>query len=373
MQPEPFALERYFARHEFSARYLLSSSDCEALGLNELLAFADENTRDLWDGLRLGYTESSGHPRLREAIAELYLGLADDDVLVLAPEEGIYLLMHALLRPGDHVVTTFPGYQSLYSLAEAIGCRVARWQPDEAAGWRFDLGDLTALLEPQTRLVVINFPHNPTGATLSEADFRALVALLQARGITLLSDEMYRYLEYMPASTLPAACALYDRAVSLGGLSKSFGLPGLRIGWLASRDQELLRRIQQLKDYTTICSSAPSEILALIALQNRQNILETQKKRASGTRARLVDFMNSYQHVFTWQPPAGSSVCFPRMKTVTDTLAFSDRCVQETGIMLVPSRMFHYGDRHLRIGFGRANFPQGLAAFGKYLDQLFDG
>lgn len=370
MALEPFALERYFARHEFSARYLLSSSDCEALSLQELLALADDETRQLWGNLRLGYTESPGHPRLRAAIAGLYSGLAADEVLVMAPEEGIFLLMHALLGPGDHVVTTFPGYQSLYSLAEAIGCRVGRWEPDEAAGWRFDVAHLERILTPDTRLVVANFPHNPTGATLSPAEFSALVDMLQGRGIPLLSDEMYRYLEYPPASTLPAACELYPGAISLGGLSKSFGLPGLRIGWLAAHDRDLLSRAQQIKDYTTICNSAPSEILALIALHNRSTILSAQKQRTRANLDRLVEFMHTYRHVFDWHPPAGSSVCFPRMKLIENTLEFCDRCVQETGIMLVPSRMFHYGDHHVRIGFGRANFTEVLSNFGAYLDQV---
>ena len=257
MQIPPFELERYFARYEFSARYLLSSSDCEALTLKALLGMANEEHRRMWEEMTLGYTESPGHPRLRNAIAGLYNGLEVEDTLVVAPEEGIFLLMHALLKPGDHVICTFPGYQSLYEIPRTIGCKVSLWEPEETSGWQFDLDRLATLLQPDTRLVVVNFPHNPTGALPSRETFEALIDLLEKRGIYLFCDEMYRGLEFAPGTTLPAACETYNQAVSLAGLSKAYGLPGLRIGWLATRDRPLLTRAAQLKDYTTICASAP--------------------------------------------------------------------------------------------------------------------
>jgi hypothetical protein len=140
MQIAPFELERYFGRYEFSARYLLSSSDCEALSLAGLLAMADDQMARMWRELRLGYTESWGHPLLREEIAGLYNGLAAENVLTVVPEEGIFLLMQALVRPGDHVVCTMPGYQSLYEIARSIGAEVDGWYPHEDQGWRFNPG-----------------------------------------------------------------------------------------------------------------------------------------------------------------------------------------------------------------------------------------
>jgi len=156
--------------------------------------------------------------------------------------------MTSLLKAGDHVVSTFPGYQSLYEIARAIGCEVSLWMPDEEAGWRFRIEELERLLLPTTRLVVANFPHNPTGALPTSSEFETIIDVVRGVEATLLSDEMYRGLEFDAARTLPAACDLYERALSLSGLSKAYGLAGLRIGWLAGRDADVLGRIAEAKD-----------------------------------------------------------------------------------------------------------------------------
>lgn len=369
MQIPIFQLERYFAQYEFSARYLLSSSDCESLSMSDLLSMADTEMTDAWETLKLGYTESWGHPLLREEIARIYDQVAADGVITVVPEEGIFLTMHALLIPGDHIVCTFPGYQSLYEIARAIGCEVSTWEPDEDRGWYFDIDDLESKLRSNTKLVVVNFPHNPTGFMPTRADFTSIVGLIREQGAYLLSDEMYRFLEVAPGTTLPAACDLYERAYSLSGLSKSFGLPGLRVGWLATQDLQGLELISQLKDYTTICGSAPSELLAIIALRNQEYILAAQNGSVRRNLAVLDDFFNHYQEQFSWNRPKGGSISFPRMLAVEDTYAFSEKVVAETGIMLAPSRAFQYGDHHLRIGFGRENLPQVIELFGEYLDQ----
>jgi aspartate/methionine/tyrosine aminotransferase len=368
---EPFALERYFARYEFSARHLLSCSDCEALTMASLISLADGKTRKMWADLKLGYTDALGHPGLRRAIAAIYNDFQPEEVLVAVPEEGIFLLMQALLSSGDHVVCTFPGYQSLYAVARSIGCRVSFWTGDESQGWRFDVGQLAKILQANTRLVVVNFPHNPTGYLPTRGDFETLVDLLRERNIHLLSDEMYRFLETDDATTLPAACELYDKAVSLSGLSKSFGLPGLRIGWTVTRDHKLLGAMAGLKDYTTICSSAPSEILAIMALENRETIVAQQKTRLKKNTAVLDQFWHDFRDDIKGRSPQAGTLCFPRMEIVADTYNFCEELVREAGIMLVPSRMFAYGDHHVRIGFGREDFPEVLARFGKYLRNRF--
>jgi aspartate/methionine/tyrosine aminotransferase len=366
---EPFALERYFAKHEFTARHLLSCSDCEPLSLAELLAMADAETEKLWRELRLGYTESAGHPLLREEIAGLYPELGADGVLVAAPEEAIFLFMQAVLEPGDHVVCAFPVYQSLHAVARSIGCEVSAWEPEESRGWRFDVGRLESLLRASTRLVVVSFPHNPTGYVPSRSDFESLVDLVSRRGIDLLSDEMYRLLALDPGTTLPAACDLAPKAHSLFGLSKSFGLPGLRVGWIASRDRRLLERMAVLKDYTTICASAPSEILALMALRRRSAIVEHQLARVRGNLQTLAAFFTGREHLFSWIPPRGGSVCFPRLLFTDDARAFCEALVTRSGIMLVPSTLFDYGNQHVRVGFGRADLPEVLDRFGEHLDR----
>lgn len=365
----PFQLERYFAKYEFSARYLLSSSDCESLSMQELLAMADPEMHDLWEQLRLGYTESWGHPLLRHEIAGLYQGIDQLDVLTVVPEEGIYLTMRALLKPGDHMICTFPGYQSLYEVAHSIGCEVTSWEPDEEQGWEFPLADLEEKIRPNTRLVVVNFPHNPTGFLPGRDEFIALMNLVRQSGAYLLSDEMYRFLEVEPGTTLPAACEFYERAISLFGLSKTFGLPGLRAGWLVSPDSQLLEQISRLKDYTTICGSAPSELLAIIALRNRREIINQQTARVRRNAALLKAFIVEHPDRFTLNPPIGGSICFPRMLGVENTYAFCEQLVKDSGIMMAPSRVFQYGDQHVRVGIGRENFPDVLELFARYLDQ----
>lgn len=371
MKIKTFALERYFAEHEFSAEILLSSSDCESLSMSELLDLADSQTRGLFRDLKLGYTETNGHPALRDAIAGLYKGLERDDILVVVPEEGIFLLMQAILNSGDHVVCTFPGYQSLYEVARSIGCEVSFWTPDEEKGWRFSVQRLKTLIRDDTRLVVVNFPHNPTGFLPTLEDYESLLEIVSGHGAYLLSDEMYRFLELDPDAVLPPACEQYARAVSLCGLSKSFGLPGLRIGWVASRDRRILDRISRLKDYTTICNSAPSEILGLMALRGRESIIAAQRSRIEKNILLLDRFFEDYSDCFRWNRPQSGSICFPRMKTVADTFVFCETLVKETGVMLAPSCMFHYGDHHVRFGFGRDDLSKGLERLSDYLELHF--
>ncbi|HWT82776.1 MAG TPA: aminotransferase class I/II-fold pyridoxal phosphate-dependent enzyme, partial [Candidatus Methylomirabilis sp.] len=264
----PFQLERYFARYEFSARYLLSPSDCESLSLKEVLALASPQSQELWENLSLGYTESPGHPRLREAVSGLYRSIQPGDVLVAAPEEAILVAMQVLLSPGDEVVVLGPAYQSLHEIARWIGCRVVDWQLVPAgSGWALDLDRLKSLLSHRVRLLVVNFPHNPTGFLPARAELEKILELAASAGCTVFSDEMYRGLEYSPTDRLPSVCDLAENSLSLSGMSKAYSLPGLRIGWLATRQPGLVAKLQSFKDYTTICSSAPSEILALAGLQ----------------------------------------------------------------------------------------------------------
>jgi aspartate/methionine/tyrosine aminotransferase len=366
-----FEIERYFAQHEFSARHLLGCSDCEPVPMDELVGMADGEARDLWDSLRLGYTESAGHPLLRAAIADSYPTIDPSGVLVAAPEECIYLTMTSLLEPGDRVVCTFPGYQSLYEIARSIGCEVSLWMPDEQAGWRFRIEDLAELLCDETRLVVANFPHNPTGALPSVAEFEAMVDLVRGAGAALLSDEMYRGLEIDDADLLPAACDLYERAITLSGLSKAYGLAGLRLGWLATHDADALGRIAEAKDYTTICSSAPSEILALIALRNRDVLIGRQRARVARNLGHVDRLFDERAELVRWNRPRAGSVGFPRVDCTDDTDRLCCDLIEEAGILLVPSSVFAYGTKHVRIGFGREDLPEAIERFDAWLGDRF--
>ena len=252
-----FALERFFAKYEFTTEHLMCSSDCEPQRLQELLRHADAESLRLWENLSLGYTESQGLPLLRAEIAKLYATLSADELTVVAPQEGIFLAMDVLVQPGDTIICTFPGYQSLYERAQSLGCTVHEWrpQPDPATGrLRFRMEELERLLgaAEDLKMVVVNFPHNPTGKSLRPEEWRRLFELLAARGARapyLFSDEMYRGLEHDPAQRLPSAVDMgYERAVALSGVSKALSLPGLRIGWLATKDARVLAAVAHMKD-----------------------------------------------------------------------------------------------------------------------------
>lgn len=368
MQIGAFKLERFFAAHEFTARYLLSASDCEALALADLLALADEEASGLWRGLKLGYTESPGHPLLRAAAAGLYAGIAADEILIAAPEELIFIAMNVLLAPGDHAIVAFPGYQSLYEVAVALGAAVTRWPlRPTATGWRLDLVALEQSITPATRLLVVNFPHNPTGFLPSRAELDAIIGLAQRNHLYLFSDEMYRLLEYDPAQPLPSVADLYDRGIALSGLSKSFALPGLRIGWLATHDRDFLARAAAFKDYTTICNSAPAEILGIIALRSRQQILARNRAIIRANLARAAQFFAAHTDRFRWLPPQAGSVAFPQLTTGQPVATFCSELLAQRSLLILPGDVFDYAGNHFRIGLGRRNFGEALGVLEQHL------
>jgi aspartate/methionine/tyrosine aminotransferase len=362
MQIQDFKLERFFAEYEFKAHYLLSPSDCEALGQSELLEMADAKSLALWRELRLGYTESQGHPLLRQEIAWLYEVIQPEQVIVAAPEEAIFIAMHTLLRPGDQVVTLFPAYQSLYEIARASGAQVLPWSFQATpSGWRLDLKQLEILISPKTRLLVINFPHNPTGYLPERAEWQAIIDLARRYGVYIFSDEMYRLLEYDPAERLPAVCDVYERGVSLSGLSKSMALPGLRIGWLATQAPELIQSWLAFKDYTTICNSAPGEILAIAALRARQAILERNLGIIQTNLGQALAFFDRHAGLFEWLAPRAGSVAFPRWRGPGKVEPFCQDLLEQRSVMIVPGSIFDFPGGYFRVGLGRINFPEALA------------
>ena len=367
MKIQSFKLERYFAKYEFSAKYLLSSSDCESLTQREVLALADEETKSLWNNLKLGYTESQGLPLLREEISKLYQNASIEDILVVAPEEAIFITMNSILNKGDHNICTYPGYQSLYEIARAIGCEVTKWLPDEEIGWRFDPNFLIDNMKPNTKLIVCNFPHNPTGYLPPSKDFTTIINIAKEHEIHLFSDEMYRFLEYDTKDRLPSASDMYDKGISLFGMSKTFGMPGVRLGWVITKDQELYKQMNEWKDYTTICTSAPSEILSLIALRAKEKIISRQLSLLQRNQKTLDEFFKSYSDIFTCVSPKAGSICFPRLHLDQGAHNFCQKVIQETEIMLLPSTVYEYDDQHVRIGFGRQNMVEVLKILEKYL------
>jgi aspartate/methionine/tyrosine aminotransferase len=362
MRIADFALERYFARWEFALRHVACASDIEGWSMAELLDLADDETRSMWDGLRLGYTESTGHPLLRAEIAKLYDQIEADDVLVFAgAEEAIFCLMSTALDAGDHVVVTWPGYQSLYEVARSAGANVALHMLREEEGWSLDVDRLVRSLHADTKMIVVNAPHQPTGMLPTEAEWRRLATECSSRGIRLVADEVYRFLEHDGAATLPAGADLDDRAISIGVMSKTFAMAGVRIGWLATRDRSVLEQCARLKDYTTICSAAPSEVLALIGLRARDRVVARSREIVAANLRVLDAFFARRADAFTWVRPRGGSTGFPRLvdggPAGPSADAFAARMVEETGVLLLPSSVLGFDDHHVRIGLGRTDLP----------------
>jgi aspartate/methionine/tyrosine aminotransferase len=370
MRIAEFALERFFARWEFAARHLLCASDVEGWAMADVLGLADDETRAHWDNLKLGYTESTGHPLLRAEIASLYDSLEAEDVLTFAgAEEAIFCLSNVLLGPGDHALVTWPGYQSLWEVGRAAGATMSLHALRESDGWALDVERIRRSLHPNTKLVVVNAPHNPTGMLPSAAEWQALTELCAEAGIHLLADEVYRYLEFEAGDRLQSGADALGRGISLGVMSKSFAMAGLRIGWLATRDRSLLARIMAFKDYTTICSSAPSEILSLIALRARDRVLARSREIVDSNMALLDGFFERWAGTFEWVRPRGGSIAFPRLLSKTTTIdRFAADLVETEGVLIAPGSIFGMADGHFRIGFGRMDLPVALAGLERFAE-----
>jgi aspartate/methionine/tyrosine aminotransferase len=366
LQIAPFAIERYYERWEFQAELMLSSSDCESLTIAQLLEL-EPDARERLHSLWLGYTEVPGSPELRAAIASRHERAQAADVLTLAAaEEGIFLAYHALLAPGDHAVVEAPCYGSAIEVARSTGARVSLWQRHAQDGWEHDVEELARLLRADTKLIYINSPHNPTGTHMPAASFERVVELARERGAVLFSDEVYRGLEHNPGDRLPAAADVYERAISLGSVSKSYGLPGLRIGWLTSREPALLARISDLKLYTTICSSAPSELLVALAVRHSDRLIERSRQRVLANLELMDALIERRSELFEWVRPTAGPIGFPRVAVESDVQAWCERIAARAGVLLLPGAV--YGQpQHVRLGFGRADLVKAIERLEGYL------
>lgn len=368
MKLKPFALERYFAQHEFSAKYLLSSSDCDGLSMSEVLNLATREERKQWDELKLGYTESKGWPALRESIASLYQNILPEEVVVMSPGEVNFIAMHVQLEKGDHVICMAPAYQSLYEVVNGLGCELTFWNPaPNHNDWYYDPEDLKKLFRSNTKLLIINFPHNPTGYIPSQDEYQKIIQLAEEHRVTIFSDEMYHGLERNVKDRLTPLCEISDRGISLWGMAKTFALAGVRLGWMVCRDAPLREEIAAFKDYLTICSSGPSEVLSWIALNHHKVIVESNREKINTNIRLFSSFCDQHPETFTFVPPRAGSTGFVKLNLPETALSFSERLIKDTGIMTLPSEMFEFGDRHLRIGFGRKNMPETLSVLDHYL------
>lgn len=373
----PFQIEQY---EGWLAKVgCLSDSDSEPLSLSELLKLADPECQTLWENLSLGYPlHVQGDPLLREQIvSEFYPSSSSiDQINCMAPQEGIFCALQALLETGDHVIVMAPSYQSLSEVPRSMGCRITHWLPDlvrdenEDPWFRFDPQTLRATFSQnrgRTKLLVVNLPHNPTGALPTQEEWQDIIEICREHGCYLFCDEMYRGLEHEGVDRLEPAVEAYERGISLSGLSKAFGLAGLRMGWVVGREDGFMKRLQEIKDYTTICTSTPSQVLSLVALRNTNTLLERCQRIVHDTRGQVEDFCREHDDILEWTNPRAGTFVFPKLlQEQPSARVYCDDILGRANIMLLPSSLFEYGeqikdDSRVRISLGRRSIPETLA------------
>ncbi len=374
-----FRLEVYLGEHEFCLRHHLTASDAQTLTISELLAYGTDDDRTAFDNLGLTYIATWGTEPLREAIATTYEHVDGEHVLCFSgAEEAMFWALQVLLEPGDHAVVTVPNYQSMEEIPIAVGAEVTGlplWEGEGASlRWTLDLDRLRALLRPTTRVVAVNVPNNPTGFVPDQETWRALIELCDERGIRVLSDEVYRGLEVDRARMLPQAADLSETAVSLNVMSKAYGMPGLRTGWLACRCRALLERLERCKHYTTICNAGPSEFLATLALRNAEPIRARNRAIITQNLTHLDTLFAKHADLVDWRRSDGGCVAFPRYLGANGVEAFCASLITEHSAVLLPASISASSlavvpaDR-FRIGFGRANMREGWAALDEHLTE----
>lgn len=340
----------------------LCASDVEPYNIQSLLDLAGPSARRQLEQQSLGYPDSQGSHSLRAQLAGMYgPQIGPEHVTICAPQEGILLSMLSMLQPGDTVVAVTPAYQSLQEIARSIGCEVRPWEvqweqrTDGVLIPRFDPESLQQLLHGAS-VLVLNFPHNPTGALPSATDWARIQELCQERQVRIFNDEMYKGLEGQPQLELPSAAEVPGGHVSLGGLSKWAAMPGLRIGWVVCQDLDLVQELNCLKDYVSICPPGPSELLAELAIQHKERVLHRSQLLCSDGRDAVREFCGRHSEWIEWVEPFGTSVCFPRLKTASAGSWCQQLAKDEqTRLMLIPSGLFEMGDAHVRFGYGRSN------------------
>ncbi len=367
MKLNDFKLEVFFGKHEFTAPYLLTQSDCESMTINELFKY-EPGLKEPFLNMWLGYTEVSGNPELREAIADLYPTMTPENIIVHAgAQEPIFNFMNVMLNKGNHVITQFPVYQSLFEVANSIGCEVSKWNLKQTEkGWQMNIEELKELIKPNTRLIVLNSPNNPTGYAFRKEEIEAIAEIARNHNIYVFCDEVYKGIE-LDNIKRPWFADCYEKGISLGVMSKSYGLSGLRIGWVATKDADLIEKLIKMKHYTSICSSGPSEFLAAVALKHSDEILRRNLNIIKQNLKTADDFFQRHPQLFVFNKPMAGPVAFIKMNIKMPVDQFCNKLVEEKGVLLLPAEIYSYEGQYVRMGFGRKSFAKSLAKFEEYL------
>jgi len=371
----PFGVERWFSRYEFTVGVNIAESCIKPLSLKEIADIAGPAFLEEFEGLTFGYTDGSGDPALRRAVASMYEGATEDNVLVtVGAIEANFLAFNALIQPGDEVISVFPAYQQLYEVPEAAGAVVKRWVLRRENRFAPDLDELRRLITPRTKMIVINFPHNPTGVALSPELLEEICGIACERGILLHSDEVYRGLRLDGGPPSPSAWD-YRRGgvVVVGSMSKAFGLSGARIGWIVA-SPEIIRRCAELRDYVSICPAKAGEVVARAVLENRVKVMERNRWIALENYGILREWLRENEEFVGAVLPFEGVVAFPWLRFPMPSEEFCEGLVREHDVLVVPGSRFET-EGHFRVGFGyaREKLIAGLDRLSTYLRKVARG
>ncbi|MCE1253970.1 MAG: aminotransferase class I/II-fold pyridoxal phosphate-dependent enzyme [Anaerolineae bacterium] len=376
MKIETFELERWMTRHELNVKYDIAESGVFPLSLNNLLAFEDPQQREALlerlINLRLGYNEAVGTFELRSLLASTYENCTADNILVTTGAiEANFLVMNTLLNPGDHVVAVYPAYQQLFSVPRAIGCDVSRWKVEAEKGFKYDVEALKKLVTPKTRLIVMNTPHNPSGAMLSAEEMQYVYDLAESVDAKILCDEAYRWITVPGGDSFaPPAFNLGPRAISTGTFSKPFGLPGIRTGWVAA-PKEIVQQCWFMRDYISLSPGKLNDALAVLALKHREAIMRRNAEIIRVNLDMANQWINSRSDLLSWKAPRGGLLAMMHYNLDIASLELADRLAIDYSVMLAPGSAFGY-EQYLRIGIGQNPqiFKAGIEAAGRCFDEL---
>jgi capreomycidine synthase len=362
----PALLESWMRDYYFNTEIDIGSSGVENFSLSELCKLTNLTQEEL-NNVVFHDSSSLGSLPLRQAIATRWSNGDPEQVMVThGSSEANFLIMNGLLDAGDEVVVLDPCYQQLFSIAESIGCQLKRWQLRCENNFAPDLEEAKKLITPRTRIVVVNFPHNPTGASLTQQEQNELIEVVAKVGAYLVWDAAFADIVY-DGVPLPNPNLHYDRSISMGTFSKCYGLPGLRFGWcLAS--SEVLELFVHLRDYMTLHLSPMIELIAQRVVENADNLLSIRLQQARTNLDILSGWAEKHQEFVDWSPPQGGVCTFLGLRDISNSEAFCHHLASVCKILLVPGTCFNHPS-HVRLGFGGAtsDLKEGLSRLSKTL------
>lgn len=349
MKIEPFKMERMQSTWENVVIYNLSESGVHPLALQELI---NKEELDELLSLGLGYCQTNGTPELRETISRFYPGSNIDQILVTnGSAEANFVLIWSNIEPGDEVLFMLPNYMQMWGLTRGFGATVKPFFLKENLKWAPDVEELKKLITDKTKMIIITNPNNPTGAILSEEAMKTIIDLAQEADAWILADEVYQGAELEPEIT-PSFYGKYDKAIVVNGLSKAYGLPGLRVGWIVA-PEDFIKKTWPYHDYTTIAPSILSDRLAQIALtpRNREKILKRTRDILKTNLPVLESWLKEHSDIFTFIPPQAGAIAFVRYNLRINSTQLVYKLIEEKSVLIVPGDHFEM-DHYLRLGFG---------------------